>query len=684
MAGLLQDLNEKQREAVTAPLGPVLILAGAGSGKTRALTYRLAWLLEQGWFRPEEILALTFTNKAAEEMKHRVQALLGDRRPETGDRTPTSGLRVTMGTFHSVCARILRKEFSPNFIIYDEEDRLKVIKQILLEQGLGDEFRPQVFGYYISQAKNRLLHPQDLELGREFFQQVLDEVYELYQGRLSDSNALDFDDLLAVTARLFRSRPRLLKKYQTRFQYVLVDEYQDTNHAQYILLKLLTEEHRNIFVVGDDAQSIYGFRGANLRNLLDFKKDYPEARVIMLERNYRSTQNILDAANQIIRLNPFQYEKNLWTKNSKGEKVFLFAAESELEEAEFVVNRIMNQELRIKQGGSEPVYVNYEQSSILEKFMKSRKVESRVIHNSNFVIPDNLREQVILYRTHAQSRAFEEALMTSGIPYQIIGGVKFYERREIKDTLAYLRLVFNPKDLVSLARVVNLPARGIGSKAFSQLSAAFKKYQFSFKRLHNNLSKLNLPDKTLSGASRFFGLMLEAGHLPERKNILELADLLLNRSGYKEALLDGSEEGFLRWDNIEELLNVAGKYRQLPWRFGLGQFLEEVALMTDLDRMEEAANRLTLMTLHSAKGLEFDRVFLVGLEEGLLPHSRSLNEPEELAEEIRLAYVGMTRARKNLFLSWAKRRSHFGELRPGIPSRVIKAIPEKLIQRLSN
>ncbi len=710
MHDLLSDLNDKQREAATAPLGPVLVLAGAGSGKTRVLTYRLAYLIREKLFKPEEILALTFTNKAAGEMRDRIELLLrsqrsevrsqtaeaGIRFPQTDIRVPTSEFRnITMGTFHSVCARILRRQiqelqrgYDQNFTIYDEDDSLKVLKQILIEKHLADKFRPQVFRYYISQAKNRLAAPADLSPyggspeGRDnsFFGETLQDVHAEYEKRLRKHNALDFDDLLKLVCELFSNRPKILRKYQDKFKYVLVDEYQDTNYAQYMMLKLLVSEHQNLFVVGDDAQSIYGFRGANMQNILDFKKDFPLSQVIMLEQNYRSTQNILDAASKIIGLNPFQYEKKLWTENAGGSKINLYEAQDEVDEAEWVVSRIVGSQ-RSEVGGQTAEVREVVYTPILDNFLKyqgkfhplPQSLPPMWGREGGGVIPQNLSDFVVLYRTHAQSRPFEEVLLSAGIPYQIIGGIKFYERKEIKDVLAYLRLTLNPRDLVSLSRVINTPARGIGPATFKDVVKALLKYDFDYARLFANAE---------NGVKDFFGLYVRGMRLPKAKNLMELMELLIARSGYKDSLLDGSEEGETRWENIKELFNVAGKYKNMSWDKGLSAFLEEAALMTNLDSLEEEKNRLILMTLHSAKGLEFPEVFLVGLEEGLLPHSRSMDSPEELAEEIRLAYVGMTRAMQNLHLSHARLRQTYGELKRAVPSRIIKAIPNKLIQKI--
>ena len=683
MKDLLNDLNDKQKDAVTAPLGPVLVLAGAGSGKTRALTYRIAYLIREKVISPQNVLAVTFTNKAASEMKDRVQKLLG--------RGSAASNNVTMGTFHSICVRILRADIDSlkigmdrNFSIFDSDDSKRLLKQIVLELDLDKEFHPRMFGYYISNAKNKLIEPRGLAIDKDYLARTVQQVYEIYQARLRAQNAVDFDDLLELTVKLLQQDQKILSKYQEKFQYILVDEYQDTNHAQYVMLKLLAARNQNIFVVGDDAQSIYGFRGANMQNILDFSKDYPEAKVVMLEQNYRSTQNILNTANKVIGINKSQYEKDLWTENDEGKKVSLFEAVDEVEESDHVVKNLIGESEAYEE---EPEYIEDQAaSSILDKFkrpnwvVRSENMRRRV---SFADLPSDLSETAILYRTHAQSRAFEEAMMNAGIPYQIVGGIRFYERREIKDALSYMRLVLNPRDLVSFSRVINLPARGIGAQSFKLVKQALEKYDYDFKRVLNNIDDLELSAKALSGARDFFTFLKKASALTDKKNIMNLIDLLLKGAGYKDYLLDGSEEGANRWENVEELLNVAAKYKKSPWREGLQKFLEEIALMTDLDQMEETGNKLTMMTLHSAKGLEFEKVFLVGLEEGLLPHSRSLLNPEEIAEEVRLAYVGMTRARKELYLSFARSRQVFGELKRSVPSRVLKAIPKRLLRRLN-
>ena len=682
MADLLASLNKAQRKAVTEALGPVLVLAGAGSGKTRVLIFRVAYLLQKKMFRPEDLLVLTFTNKAAGEMKERINRILNMEFPHSN---------LAMGTFHSVCARLLRTEienlkrgYDKYFVIYDSDDQMRLLQQIVLELGLQEHFRPQVFAYYISQAKNRLIKPGDLDID-SYLENSVTKVYDLYQKRLRVSNALDFDDLLLLTCELFLTKPRILKKYQERFRYILVDEYQDTNHAQYVMLNRLAAGHQNLFVVGDDAQSIYGFRGANMQNILDFQNDYPKAKIIKLEQNYRSSQPILDVASAVIKLNPARYEKKLWTENRIGEKVGLYEAWDEVDESRFVVSRILN----IESGMSnieEPFYESEEDTPILNKFFKRAgpRKPSFQIPYSKFEIPQNLSDFVILYRTHAQSRPFEEVLLSAGVPYQIVGGIKFYERKEIKDIISYLRLVQNPRDLVSLSRVINVPARGVGQVNFREINKVLPKYKYNYERVFNNLDDLSLTSRALGGVKEFFRIFIDAGDLPEEENLVNLMHFILARSGYKESLLKLGEEGQTRLENIEELFNVAAKYKRSPWAEGLSAFLEEVVLMTDLDRADDQGNKLTLMTLHSDKGLEFENVFFVGLEEGLLPHSRSLLSPEEIAEEIRLAYVGITRAKRYLYLSYARTRTTFGELKKTMPSRIIKAIPAKLLNKISN
>ncbi|MEJ0021904.1 MAG: UvrD-helicase domain-containing protein [Candidatus Doudnabacteria bacterium] len=652
-------LNQAQLEAVTAPMGPVLILAGAGSGKTRALTMRIVYLIKKIGLSPRNILAVTFTNKAAGEMKERITKLLG----KNLDGLPT------MGTFHSIGVKILRIDgklvgLDPNFLIYDSQDQESLIKDILLRQRVDPtKYKPSMFGAIIDRAKNNLEEPEDMEEDDKAFSRTVKKVYETYQEELRKNNAVDFGDLLVLPVRIFQKHPEVLAKYQKLWQYILVDEYQDTNYAQYIFTKLLAAAHENIFVVGDDAQAIYGFRGADLQNILDFEKDYPKARVIRLEQNYRSTAPILSIAEKIIELSPRQHKKKLWTENEQGKTPVLFVAPDELAEAYFVAGKIIEQQ----DGKSEEMqYVEEDDETILGRIMRNAK--SKILpklRNRN-----GLNNIAVLYRTHAQSRVLEEVMIEASIPYQIVGGLKFYERKEIKDILSYLRLLVNSNDLISMKRVINTPPRGIGPKTFDLLKESL---------LEKNEKLLGELMAAKPAVKNFFEMQDLLTNLDESGNLLDLLRQVLKLTGYESFLRDGSEEGEGRWENVQELFNVAGSFRGLPWKEGLNQFLEEVALMTSADEVDMNSPKVTLMTLHQAKGLEYETVFLVGLEEGLLPHARSLLEPKDIAEEVRLAYVGVTRARKNLYLVYAQTRKQYGMRNVSIPSRILKAIPEELL-----
>ncbi len=692
---ILAGLNDRQAQAVTAPLGPVLVLAGAGSGKTKVLTHRIAYLISEGRFKAENILALTFTNKAAKEMQSRVNNIF-----------PHIGM-PTMGTFHSVCARLLRQEiqllgYSKGFVIVDDDDQTKILREIITARNIGAKFPPNVFRNYISTAKNALQTPNELNLPIDgHLLNLTREIYADYQNYLFKQNSLDFDDLLMLTVKIFQNFPEVLQKYQDIFKYILVDEYQDTNHAQYILLYLLamgTPDHaanRNLFVVGDDAQSIYGFRGSNLRNILNFEEHFPDAQVIKLEQNYRSTKNILAVAQEVIDINVEQKPKKLWTDNESGDKIKLLEVEDETEEAKIIAKTI------IKKAGGVVVSndVTYESEevpefeeetidqpkvySILDKFLAKQKANTRRgPSTSMFGIPqlpkdhDSLNKYAVLYRTHAQSRALEEVFLQAQIPYQIIGGVKFYQRKEIKDTLAYLRLIVNHKDLVSLKRVINEPARGIGEKSYQTLRDFVFDAPEDLAKFRVALADIKLPPKQYNAVNSFFTQIEEYTMFGDEEHILSLMRLVLKKSGYEAWLRDGTEEGENRWENVEELFNVAAKYQNLPWREALDQFLEEIALMTDVDNTDDGKDQVTFMSLHQAKGLEFDTVFLIGLEEGILPHSRSLLNPTEMAEEVRLAYVGITRARRSLYLIYAQARRLFGQLQSFPPSRILKSLPE--------
>jgi DNA helicase II / ATP-dependent DNA helicase PcrA len=696
----LKILNDRQKQAVTAPLGPVLVLAGAGSGKTRVLTYRIAYIIEQGLVKPEHILSLTFTNKAAKEMQERVHALLTDSRGQKAGTLPT------MGTFHSVCAKLLRREiavlgYSRGFVIFDADDQLKIIKEICEELGVGKRFSPSMFRAYISGAKNNVQTPSELSLGLEaYMHELVQQIYLRYQNFLFSQNGVDFDDLLMLTIKIFQARPDILKRYQELFKYVLVDEYQDTNPAQYLLLSLLTA-HRNLFVVGDDAQSIYGFRGSTIVNILNFEKDFPDALVIKLEQNYRSTKNILAVAESVISLNQEQKPKKLWTENEPGPKITVRECMHEREEAAYVVKSIVKK----ASGHQEEEYEPFEEEqaepagfSILDQFLKK---QNRSFGGRSYLglpqLPrthEPLSGYAILYRTHAQSRVLEEALIESGIPYQIIGGVKFYERKEIKDMLAYVRLVQNFRDLMSLKRVINVPTRGIGEKSYQTVKefvVGFTKEdhgqvelaeQFSIFR--QSLSNIKLPPKQTESTKQFFAMIASFADLDPAESLTGLLRLIYKKTGMEQWLDDGTDMGEARLENVQELFNVATKYNHVPWQEGMEEFLEEVALVTEIDSMQQTKDSVTLMTLHSAKGLEFDVVYFVGLEEGILPHSRSLLSPSELAEEVRLAYVGITRAKKELFLLYARERSVFGNTQSSTPSRILHALPREHISANSS
>jgi DNA helicase-2/ATP-dependent DNA helicase PcrA len=683
-------LNPAQLEAVTAPMGPVLILAGAGSGKTRALTMRIVYLIKKLKFHPRNILAVTFTNKAAGEMKERVTKLLGKN---------LEGL-PTMGTFHSIGVRILRLEgrlvgLDSSFSIYDDQDQESLLKEILLRLRIDPtRYKPQMFAHIIDRAKNNLEEPADIEVGDKTFARTARQVYALYQEDLRKNNAVDFGDLLVLPVRIFQQHPDVLKKFQNLWQYILVDEYQDTNHAQYEFSELLAAAHKNIFVVGDDAQAIYGFRGANLQNILDFEKDYPQAQVIRLEQNYRSTAPILAVAEKVIELSKHQHKKRLWTENEQGRLPVLFQAEDELAEAYFVASRIIEQQDnnapgRLRQGfvghpllnlrgGKNALGPAGELSYEDEDIAPDEGILARIMRTKSYsrILPKlknrkGLNQIAVLYRTHAQSRVLEEVMIESSIPYQIVGGLKFYERKEIKDVISYLRLLLNPNDLVGLKRVINVPPRSIGPATFDLLKEAL------INKEEKELAKLF---DLKPAVKNFFEMLNILSSIDDSATLLDVLRQVLKLSGYEIFLRDGSEEGESRWENIQELFNVAGSFSKLPWKEGLVKFLEEVALMTQADEVDLDSPRVTLMTLHQAKGLEFDTVFMVGLEEGLLPHSRSLLTPKEIAEEVRLAYVGVTRAKKMLYLVYAISRKQYGSRNMSVRSRILNAIPEELLE----
>lgn len=641
MQSLLDGLNREQQQAVQHTEGPLLILAGAGSGKTKVLTVRIAYLLAQG-VNPYEILAITFTNKAAKEMKSRVEGLVGD-----------VANRIWLSTFHSFCAKFLRFEldnflgYNSNFTIYDTSDSQVVIKAALKALNLDDKYYPVgAMISAISDAKNKLLFASDYrKQARDFYQQKVADVYEYYERELRKNNALDFDDLLLVAVKLLQSNALVLEKYSKRFRYVMIDEYQDTNHAQYLLAYLLSSHWKNIAVVGDADQSIYAWRGADIQNILDFEKDYPNCTSIKLEQNYRSTKIILDAANAVIDNNEGRPEKNLWTDKVEGAKIQHFTAQSEHEEAAFIGDTI---------------------------------VKKHDIHG----IPYG--DMAILYRTNTQSRVLEEALIKRALPYTMVGGTKFYDRKEIKDVLAYLRVLYNPFDDLSLLRIINVPKRSLGATTVSKLQDYARENGTS---LFMTLTQLHLVDtikgKTKEKFEEFGILIFTLVAEMDDKSVLDILEAILDRTGYLAQLEESTDpQDQARAENIGELLSVAKDFQDTNPTGTVEDFLEQVALVNDVDSFEQEESKVTLMTLHAAKGLEFPIVFLGGLEEGLFPHSRTLMNPEEIEEERRLAYVGITRAEKELYISNATTRTVFGRTSSYLPSRFIDEIPAELVDSL--
>ena len=641
MNSLLTGLNKEQQQAVQHTEGPLLILAGAGSGKTKVLTVRIAHLLAQG-VNPYEILAITFTNKAAKEMKNRVEGLVGD-----------VANRIWLSTFHSFCAKFLRFEldnflgYNSNFTIYDTSDSQAVIKAALKALNLDDKYYPVgAMIAAISDAKNKLLFASDFrKQARDFYQQKVADVYEYYERELRKNNALDFDDLLLVAVKLLQSNEAVLDKYSKRFRYVMIDEYQDTNHAQYLLAKLLASHWKNIAVVGDADQSIYAWRGADIQNILDFEKDYPNCTSIKLEQNYRSTKIILDAANAVIENNEGRPKKNLWTDKTEGAKIQHFTAQSEHEEAAFIGDTI---------------------------------AKKHDIHGVPY------GDMAILYRTNAQSRVLEEALIKRALPYIMVGGTKFYDRKEIKDVLAYLRVLYNPFDDLSLLRIINVPKRSIGATTVAKLQDYARANGTS---LFMTLTQLHLVDsikgKTKEKLEEFGILIFTLVAEMEDRTVLDILESILDRTGYLAQLEESTDpQDQARAENIGELLSVAKDFQDTNPSGTVEDFLEQVALVNDVDSFEQEESKVTLMTLHAAKGLEFPIVFLGGLEEGLFPHSRTLMNPEEIEEERRLAYVGITRAEKELYISNATTRTVFGRTSSYLPSRFIDEIPEELVDGL--
>ncbi|RYG71379.1 DNA helicase PcrA [Lentibacillus lipolyticus] len=638
---LLNGLNKEQKQAVQHTDGPLLIMAGAGSGKTRVLTHRIAYLLGEKDVSPRSILAITFTNKAAREMKERVNRLIG-----------AGGEQIWVSTFHSMCVRILRRDidrigYSSNFTILDSSDQLSVIKQILKDLNIDTKkFDPRAMLGQISGAKNELITPEEYSKNvADFFHRQVAQIYERYQKTLQKNQALDFDDLIMQTIHLFKRVPEVLEYYQRRFQYIHVDEYQDTNHAQYFLVKQLASRYQNLCVVGDSDQSIYRWRGADISNILSFEEDYPSSRTIYLEQNYRSTKSILDAANHVIEHNAGRKSKNLWTENDDGGKIHYYQGATEQEEALYVTDKI--QELT---------------------------------DDGRF----SLNDIAILYRTNAQSRAIEDTLMKSNIAYQMIGGTKFYDRKEIKDLIAYLRLITNPDDDISFERVVNVPKRGIGKTTLDKLRAYAAENDISFFQTLKEVDFTGVSKKAAQALSTFESFIQSLIQQQEFLTATDMVDAVLERTGYEEMLKnERSLESQSRLENLEEFKTVTQEFEEGAEDKTLVAFLTDLALIADIDRVdeEEAENepKVTMMTLHGAKGLEFPVVFLVGMEESVFPHSRSMMDEEEMQEERRLAYVGITRAEQELFLTHAKMRTLFGRTNMNPISRFINEIPEDLI-----
>ncbi len=631
----LQGLNREQRKAAETLEGPVLILAGAGSGKTRALTYRIANLIDHG-VAPWHILAITFTNKAAKEMKERVNQLVGE-----------SGNDVWVSTFHAMCARILRRDieklgYSRSFTIYDDDDQASVLKELYKTLNIDEKnMNPREVRAKISDAKNRLLGPDDwfMESSRDFRSQQFHDLYSAYEKKLRHSNALDFDDLLVRTLELFADHPPVLESYRDKFQYVHVDEYQDTNFAQYSLVKLITHKSRNLCVVGDDDQSIYGWRGADIRNILSFEKDYPDATVIKLEQNYRSTANILDAANQVIAHNEGRMEKMLWTEAEEGDPIRVFCAGSEREEAAWICDRMQQLQMAGQDFG----------------------------------------RMAVLYRSNAQSRVIEDMLVRAGIPYRIYGGLRFYDRKEVKDIVAYLRVIVNPSDDASLRRIINTPRRAIGDTTVAELAKHAEKEEMPLFSALVDIPE-SLGARPRKCVAEFGDLMNELIVAKEEMGLLEFVTHLIEKTGLKaQYARDESDEGKARIENIDEFLGAVAEYEKAADEPTLEDYLENVALVSDLDNAEFGAKCVTLMTIHSAKGLEFPVVFMTGLEENIFPTGRSVQNEEGIEEERRLCYVAITRAQKQLYISYASQRMLYNQVNFNAPSRFLREIPTRLL-----
>ena len=637
MQEILKGLNDKQYEAVVNTDGPVLVIAGAGSGKTKVLTHKIAYLMQEKNILPWNILAITFTNKAANEMKERIEGLVGDVAKD-----------IWMGTFHSVCVRILRRfidriGFDSSFIIFDTSDQRTLIKACIKNIGLDDKmFTDRSVQSEISNAKNEMLEPDQytLRANGDFRKEKIALVYEMYQKRLKENNAIDFDDIINYTIKILIDNPDVLEYYSDKFKYVLVDEYQDTNKSQFTLVTLLASKNGNITVVGDNDQGIYSFRGADISNILNFERDFPGTKIIKLEQNYRCTGNILKAANSVIKNNEVKYKKQLWTENDVGNLPKVYSAKNEYDEGTYIATQI-------------------------EHLRREEKY--------------NYSDFAILYRMNTQSRAIEEILRREGIPYKIIGGLKFYERKEIKDVISYLRLIQNPSDNISLKRVINEPKRGIGKTSLDNIEKLAEDTGISMYEIIKNADQYGL-NRVFLNSREFVNVIEELRNKKDDIKISELIKETLNKSGYTKALEEENTiEAENRIENLDEFLTVAIEFEDESAENKLSDFLEGITLSSDIDNMEETDDSVTLMTLHSAKGLEFPVVFLVGMEEGIFPGYKSISEPKELEEERRLCYVGITRAKKNLFLTCSKQRTIFGSTSCNPISRFLKEIPEELL-----
>jgi len=658
MQDILSGLNEQQKEAVMTVDGPLLIIAGAGSGKTKTLTHRVAYLINVAKIIPRNILAVTFTNKAAQEMTTRIVHILG---ADISGRSARYNPRLPMvGTFHSICVRILRQEieilgYAKSFHIVDDQDQLALVKRVMKEMEINtDQFHPRSFLSAISGAKNEMIDAQLFsDRANGYYEEMASKVFLKYQAELKQNNGLDFDDIINFTVHILQKFPSVLEKYQQQFKYIMVDEYQDTNRAQYLLVNLLAKKHRNLCVVGDDWQSIYKFRGADITNILNFEKDYPEAKVIHLEQNYRSSQIILDAAYGVISKNINRKDKNLWTEKEAGHLITSYEAEDEKAEAEFIAREIL-------------------------EYAKKKNAQH---HFSDFVV---------LYRTNAQSRMVEEILLKRSIPYRIIGGITFYQRKEVKDVVAYLRLVFNFSDTLALERVINEPRRGIGNVTLKKwLDLSREKGEnlievgLNMSSVISNQNSIKLVESKIDAIVKFCEFISRMRDIKDRIALPDFVEKVFKESGYEAMLLKEGTEGEMRWENVKELITVARKYDQHENEDSedpLAEFLEEVSLASDVDNIDQNQDAVHLMTLHSAKGLEFPVVFIVGLEEGLLPHSRSQLSHDEMEEERRLMYVGLTRAKEKIYLLYTRQRTIFGSTQMNPPSRFLEDIPQELFE----